>query len=86
MEADGSITVTGSKTEGALFKLLDVLKLKSADKYTKVVEVPFTSDRKVGATRTDRAPPTDPSHARPQSLTRLCVAVCACSLPACLSV
>lgn len=76
MEADGSITVTGSKTEGALFKFLDVLKLKSADKYTKVVEVPFTSDRKVrrGGGLTPRTPP----------LTK-CVCLLAPCLPACLS-
>lgn len=47
VESDGSVTVTGSKTEGALFKFLDGIKMKSAAKYNKVREVGFTSDRKV---------------------------------------
>lgn len=46
-EADGTVTVTGSKTEGALVKFLECLGIKGAKKFERVKEVPFTSDRKV---------------------------------------
>jgi magnesium-transporting ATPase (P-type) len=46
VEKDGSVVVTGSKTEGALFKFLEAIGIKGSRKYEKSKEVPFTSDRK----------------------------------------